>query len=201
MRGILTLLSQTAHSCANRFFLYPGKYILGRSSRCELRVKDKTISREHAEIEVYEPEAMLVRDLRSSNGTYVDSARVDTRIVRVGQHIRFGRIAYLVFETPVHAGEMINSDAATDDCDEDLENLDGHASGHALSAAQQRIYALAMEGLTEKQIAIRVCLSCHTIHNHLRAIYRAFRVHSRQALIVQHHQRIAGLPVIGLVIQ
>lgn len=93
------------------------------------------ISRNHAEIEAYDS-AMLVRDLGSSNGTYVDSTRIGKSFVRIGQRVCFGRCAFLVLETPVQNGDMIDSNAATDNSDGDSGNHNGNGSGDILSGAQ-----------------------------------------------------------------
>ncbi|WP_197525586.1 helix-turn-helix transcriptional regulator [Pseudobythopirellula maris] len=55
-----------------------------------------------------------------------------------------------------------------------------------LSKAQQPVFNLAIEGLTEKQIALRLHRSPHTIHSHLRSIYRNFKVNSRAELLALH---------------
>lgn len=51
-----------------------------------------------------------------------------------------------------------------------------------LSPAQQRIAPLLAEGLSESAIAERVFRSPHTIHEHVREIYRLWSVQSREQL-------------------
>lgn len=45
--------------------------LIGRSSKCDLRVQDESISRHHCRIEVKEGQ-VLVTDLGSANGVYID---------------------------------------------------------------------------------------------------------------------------------
>lgn len=184
MCGILTLWRQPPQSSPERLLLRPGKYVLGRSSRCALVVKDKTVSRKHAAIEAYKA-AMLVRDLGSSNGTYVDSKRIDTCLARLGQCVCFGRIAYLLVETLTSTSDSVSSEADTGNCSEMPNTPNGEGATAVLSAAEQRIFGLAKEGYTEKHIAGLLRLSVNTVHNHIKAIYRAHCVHSRPELIAR----------------
>jgi len=55
----------------------------------------------------------------------------------------------------------------------------------ALSKAQFPVYQLLLGGLSYKQIAARLVLSQHTVHNHIKAIYRALRVKSRAELFAK----------------
>ena len=53
-------------------------YLIGRSKQASVKVKDSLINREHCEI--YEQDGQLViRDLGSINGTYVNDQRIGTR--------------------------------------------------------------------------------------------------------------------------
>jgi DNA-binding CsgD family transcriptional regulator len=54
-----------------------------------------------------------------------------------------------------------------------------------LSPCQRRVLDLILHGLPEKKIAVRIHISQHTVHNHLRAIYRTLGVHSRSELLVR----------------
>jgi DNA-binding CsgD family transcriptional regulator len=55
----------------------------------------------------------------------------------------------------------------------------------ALSTAQREVLALLAKGLTEEEIARDTGRSYHTVHNHVRAIYRAFGVRSRGACLAK----------------
>ena len=45
--------------------------VIGRSSKCDLRIQDESISRHHCKIEVREGQ-VLITDLGSANGVYID---------------------------------------------------------------------------------------------------------------------------------
>ena len=66
-----------------------GCLVLGRSSACELVFEDDTVSRRHAELRVVDGRWML-RDLGSSNGTYVNGRRVMEAEVAPGDYIQLG---------------------------------------------------------------------------------------------------------------
>ena len=66
-----------------------GSLLLGRSSACQLVFEDDTVSRRHAELHVVDGHWML-RDLGSSNGTYVNGRRVTEAEVAAGDEIVLG---------------------------------------------------------------------------------------------------------------
>ncbi|MEO6444213.1 MAG: adenylate/guanylate cyclase domain-containing protein [Gemmatimonadaceae bacterium] len=81
-----------------QFELRPGMpLILGRALNSDLPVLDPTISRRHAELTA-DPTGVSIRDLGSSNGTYVDSARVGSARLTAGERIVFGKVSFEVRE-------------------------------------------------------------------------------------------------------
>jgi DNA-binding CsgD family transcriptional regulator len=158
--------------------------VLGRSSCCDLVIQHPSVSRKHAEIRV-STLAVTVADLGSRNGTYLGERRVSISPVQPGQVLRFGDIAF----TLIAAAE------APDGVTEEETDLGRGAAPPAtsgggpsnaaerLSLAQRRVFDLLKGGYSEKCIAARLKLSRHTVHNHVRAIYQAFKVHSRSEML------------------
>jgi len=72
--------------------LEPGKYIIGRRQECEFYIPSKTISRNHAEIEVLGGGGEIcLLDLNSHNGTVVNDRRIKDRvIIKEGDSLKFG---------------------------------------------------------------------------------------------------------------
>jgi EAL domain-containing protein (putative c-di-GMP-specific phosphodiesterase class I) len=69
---------------------------VGRHSEANISLQDTEVSRWHAEI-VVRPDSVLVRDLGSTNGTFVNGARVQgLTSVADGQTIQFGKLAFLL---------------------------------------------------------------------------------------------------------
>ncbi|HEX2252901.1 MAG TPA: FHA domain-containing protein [Thermoanaerobaculia bacterium] len=78
---------------SRRVALPPGEVVVGRSRGTEVQVRDATVSRNHAILHV-EADRLTVRDLGSSNGTFVNHERVDSEVpVRAGDVVRFGRVS------------------------------------------------------------------------------------------------------------
>jgi hypothetical protein len=63
--------------------------VIGRSSSCQLVLGDDTVSRRHAELR-FEDGRWLLRDLGSSNGTYVNGRWITEAEVRRGDVVHFG---------------------------------------------------------------------------------------------------------------
>ncbi|MBK6455106.1 MAG: FHA domain-containing protein [Gemmatimonadetes bacterium] len=81
-----------------QFELRPGMpMILGRALNSDLPVLDPTISRRHAEVTA-DHAGVAVRDLGSSNGTFVAGARVGTARLVGGERIVFGKVHFEVRE-------------------------------------------------------------------------------------------------------
>ncbi len=74
------------------------KYKVGRNESCNLRIPMASISREHAAIFFDEEEdELVVEDLGSSNGTYVNESKVSDPVeLTPGDVLRFGDVPFQV---------------------------------------------------------------------------------------------------------
>jgi hypothetical protein len=70
-----------------------GRLVLGRSSRCQLVFADDTVSRQHAELRLVDGRWIL-RDLGSSNGTWVNGRRVMEAEVAPGDEVHLGHCRF-----------------------------------------------------------------------------------------------------------
>jgi two-component system, NtrC family, sensor kinase len=87
---VLTLLVLQGPDKGRRFELPDAPVLIGRESR-QLPISDNTVSRRHAELL---PDAgnWILKDMGSSNGSYVNGARVNnTFALKLGDQIRVGR--------------------------------------------------------------------------------------------------------------
>lgn len=67
-----------------------GTYLIGREG-ADIVMDDEKASRKHAEISLPGPDAYFLRDLASTNGTFLDGKRVTERVGLVnGARIRIG---------------------------------------------------------------------------------------------------------------
>jgi DNA-binding NtrC family response regulator len=69
--------------------LASGRTVLGRDFTCDIRLEGDQTSRQHAEI-VKEAAMIVISDLNSTNGTYVDGRRVSQAPIDEGSVVRIG---------------------------------------------------------------------------------------------------------------
>jgi pSer/pThr/pTyr-binding forkhead associated (FHA) protein len=94
--------------------------IVGRSRSCDLALRSPDASRRHAEI-APGASGWLVRDLDSTNGTFVNGERIRERPLRPGDRIEIGSDAITFCEVGV-----------------EIERLDAGASGEAQTMMVER---------------------------------------------------------------
>lgn len=70
--------------------LEQGTVLVGSHPEADLVLTDGTVSRYHAELALL-PEGVRVRDLKSTNGTFVGDSRIEAAIVAPGSEVRLGR--------------------------------------------------------------------------------------------------------------
>ena len=70
-------------------FLASGRTVLGRDFTCDVRLPGDQMSRQHAEI-TNESAMLVIADLKSMNGTYVDGSRISRAPIDEGSVIRIG---------------------------------------------------------------------------------------------------------------
>lgn len=82
--------------------LEAGTMMCGSHPEADLVLSDSTVSRYHAELALL-PEGVRVRDLRSTNGTFVHDSRIELAVVAPGSEIRLGRtrVELLPADVPV----------------------------------------------------------------------------------------------------
>src|SRR5262245_13818673 len=179
----LVLRSQSPFLPEAIFRLQSGTFVLGRSSGCDFVVKDASISRRHAQI-TFKGGKMGIRDLGSRNGTYLNAERVDECGVQRGDHVSFGKVTFLLTHVDEN-GVDPNSECDTDRCD-DLGKTIHLDPVKFLSKSQRRVFAHLADGLSDKEIAEQLKVSPFTVHNHVTAIFRILKVHSRPELFARY---------------
>jgi len=86
--------------------LSPGSYRVGRKSECDFCVPHRTVSRNHAVINVSDDDGgITVEDLGSHNGTFVNSKRISKKTeVKSGTSIMFGSTEFKIVKSEKGAG-------------------------------------------------------------------------------------------------
>lgn len=74
-------------------------------------------------------------------------------------------------------------------------NIDGIRLRYQLSRRRKDVLALLLFGLQEKEIGIRLGLSRHTVHEHVKRLYRDMLVSTRAELMAKFlHEEFGELP-------
>lgn len=94
-----------------KFELTQAKVVIGRK-RGDVVVKDRETSGLHASIEMAPDGRFILKDLGSTNGTFVDGKRVAVTEIRPGQHLKIGA-NYLLFTVVEGASEATRQDASS----------------------------------------------------------------------------------------
>jgi pSer/pThr/pTyr-binding forkhead associated (FHA) protein len=79
--------------------------IVGREPSSDIMINDPSISRRHCQFTLGAEGALLVRDLGSKNGVYVDEKRVSKAIIRPGEVVQIGAVSLRPDWTDQEAGE------------------------------------------------------------------------------------------------
>lgn len=99
---MLTLTVESGEGAGRRLCLERGVYVLGRAADGAAVLEDPTVSGQHCEIRVTDL-GVTVRDLGSSNGTWVDQHPVSGETeLRDGQELRLGELRLRASIPPVH---------------------------------------------------------------------------------------------------
>jgi predicted component of type VI protein secretion system len=101
-RAYLLVLSGPA---AGQLLALTKAMVLGRGNEADLRISEEMLSRKHCRVFVRDGET-YVEDLQSSNGTFVNDARVASGRLRDGDKLRIGETTILKF---THADDNLEA--------------------------------------------------------------------------------------------
>ena len=76
-----------------KYNLESANIIIGRSSKCDIQIDQESVSRNHAKI-INTGKSIILRDLGSTNGTYVNDQLIDEYVLRDGDLIKIGRTIF-----------------------------------------------------------------------------------------------------------
>ncbi len=122
------VILRTADLQPHRIKLDAGETIIGREQRCSIVVDDPAASRKHAKFLVNEDtNSISVMDLKSTNGTYVNSERISEQVeLKDGDAVRIGQVVLTIQpHVQVRSVPMARSHSYTRELV--LESLDQHA--------------------------------------------------------------------------
>ncbi len=159
--------------------------VIGRSRHCGLQLPNPLVSREHALL-VATPQECRIRDLGSQNGTYVNGVRIEgEETLSDGAEIGIRPYSLTIcFDVRSVIRASVSSDDSTQLVDDgpDTRDLDSTLT-ELLTPTQCIVCAFLAQGFVEKEVAARMNLSIHTVHGHVKAIYKALQVSTRGELV------------------
>lgn len=95
----LKLVAREGYLDGREFILaYDDFFDLGRAPNVEIVVDDPSVSRVHARLLVEPGGTLLVQDLRSTNGTFINGQEIVREHAHVGDRIRFGEVPFWLTE-------------------------------------------------------------------------------------------------------
>ena len=89
------LIVETGPQAGLTYVLAGGDTLVGRGSDCDIFLGDVTVSRHHARFAA-DGDSLLVRDLGSTNGTYVNGSWIDAFALSAGDEIIIGKFHLIV---------------------------------------------------------------------------------------------------------
>ncbi len=95
-------------SLRNKRYPIDGTMYLGRSQECELHFSYERLSRKHVEFKVMD-NVLIVKDLDSSNGTFVNGEKIKQAKLRGGDTIAFDKLEFTVIAPTGSTGEAMGA--------------------------------------------------------------------------------------------
>ncbi len=83
-------------------------YVVGRAVTSDIPIFDPTISRRHAELAVSST-GVFLKDLGSSNGTFINGERVTEGTVEPGNSVTFGKVVFQLKSPDMGSGRLITT--------------------------------------------------------------------------------------------
>ncbi|HZA04210.1 MAG TPA: FHA domain-containing protein [Propionibacteriaceae bacterium] len=102
-KGSALLIVQRGANAGARFLVNTEKVTAGRHQDSDIFLDDISVSRRHATF-TRTDEGIVVTDLGSLNGTYVNRDLVEERLLRHGDEVQIGKFRLVFFASP-HAPE------------------------------------------------------------------------------------------------
>jgi DNA-binding NarL/FixJ family response regulator len=124
---------------------------------------------------------VTIEDLGSRNGVEVNGKLTLFASLRMNDRLRLGAVPCLITQE----SQLRSSSPGDESTVGGVLPTNGHPLkiDDKLSPPQVEVLRLIVEGMTEDEVAIKTGRSYHTVHNHVRAIYRVYNVHSRGELM------------------
>jgi DNA-binding CsgD family transcriptional regulator len=112
-----------------------------------------------------------------------ERARTLLAVGSVRRRARQKRAARETLEQALSLFEELGATLWAEQAREELARIGGRRVQHELTAAEQRVAALAAEGRSNKEIAAALFVTPHTVESHLSRVYQKLGIRSRAGLV------------------
>ncbi|MBN2353581.1 MAG: FHA domain-containing protein [Spirochaetales bacterium] len=163
-------------------------FTVGRDKNCSLAIASKTISRRHSEI-YPQGDLLAVRDLGSTNGTFVNSNRVTAGVfLRDDDTIAFAEQQFRIYSSEDHttgSGQQTNHLSAQ-------QRGANFAAFYDLSKREEEVLFHLLQGKSTKMISKSLFITEGTAKNHILKIFEKTGAHSRFKLMTMYNKFPVG---------
>ncbi len=160
--------------------LKAGSNLIGRSVHARVVLRHRAVSRRHAEIMLGRDGRAILIELGSSNGTYVNGARVNRVVLREGDRIRIGSVA--AFRYGRYSADQMSPQRLGERGQGSETQTSPPPTSLPLSARERQVAQLVADGLSNLVIGARLHISARTVSTHLNNVYKRLGVHTRVQL-------------------
>jgi pSer/pThr/pTyr-binding forkhead associated (FHA) protein len=105
--------------------------VIGRQPDCDLPIPAEEVSRHHARLKVT-PDGVLVEDMGSANGTYINDKRVQSGLLKAGEELRLDTVRFLLITPGMDAKQQ---SAAARPVEAEVKKAAGGSSGMLIAIA------------------------------------------------------------------
>lgn len=141
--------------------------MIGKSDDARICLRDSGVSRRHAKVIRTSDGLVVLVDLESTNGTFVDDRRIETAPLREGARIGIGPDAELSFSRRLQEAPTAAKPAP---------------APNPLTKRELQIARLVAQGLTNPQVGAELGIKTGTVSSHLDNIYTRLHLSGRAAL-------------------
>lgn len=139
------LVVVSGHLAGARIPLLPGQHLLGRGALATVALSVPGVSRQHAEVVISHTGGCTIRDLGSTNGTFINGVPLDAQphTLNIGDQVHLGRAVTL----QVCVASVSSAAAQAETLgDESFDPITGAYDRRCLAARAERAVALAQRG-------------------------------------------------------
>ncbi|MBL8300244.1 MAG: FHA domain-containing protein [Rhodanobacteraceae bacterium] len=96
------MLRGVSGSTFGKTYALVGSMTIGRQQDCDISLPGDEISRHHARVQVL-PDGVMVEDMGSANGTFINDKRVHSAVLKPGEELRLDTVRFLLMSPGMDA--------------------------------------------------------------------------------------------------